>query len=288
MRAAEQAELDELRRRAYADDAALTAADVARLRALEEMVHRERQAVAAAARTVPRPAADFSEPPEVFAEPPPVPEPVSERVSELASGPKPAATEPDDAPAASAPHPLRSSPKGRRRAVWTAVVAVALAVATGFFVLRLVDTASGTLTETTTREAYSLARSGGEVLQRIPVEYGWQDADVADGVLVPRFPTSGEIRVARHLATLYGWNVWIADAEGALQPEQCIVIERDGEARGRCVVAVLRGESALVATLPYELIPEAERPEGMTGDERLGFWWTGDASVYVIRAPIVQ
>ncbi|WP_434811038.1 hypothetical protein [Microbacterium sp. bgisy189] len=276
MHAAEQAELDELRRRAYADDAALTAADVARLRALEEMAHREREAVAAAARTLARPAADFTEPPEVFAEPPPVPEPE----------PKP--TESVDAQAASAPSPLRSSPKRRRRAVWTAIVAVVLAVAIGFFVLRLVDTASGTLTETTTREAYSLAHSGGEVLQRIPVEHGWQDVDVADGALVPRFPTSGEIRVARHLATLYGWNVWIADADGALQPEQCIVIERDGDARGRCVVAVLRGESALVATLPYELIPEAERPEGMTVDERLGFWWTGDASVYVIRAPIVQ
>ena len=204
--------------------------------------------------------------------------------AELHRSDPPPTAEPDadPVPAASVEQPATSrtgrlSP-GRMAAT---LVAVAAALFLGFRLLALLPSPEPvTRTETvTSREAYTLVRDlDAVVLQRLP------DTASTAGDDAPDFPTSGTVTAAAHLATIYGWEVWIAEADGAIQPEQCIVVVRPPLARGRCVPAVLRDTSALAVTIPATAIDPAERPVGLGDDQRVGFWWTGAGGVLVLRA----
>lgn len=198
--------------------------------------------------------------------PPPAAEPAADLVSAMTA---------EQTPTRRA---ARLSP-GRMTAI---LIAVAVALFLGFRLLALLPSPDPVVrTETVkAREAYSLVRDpDAVVLQRLAYTAPTPDPDAPD------FPTSGTVTASVRLATVYGWEVWIAEADGAIQPEQCIVAVRPPLARGRCVPAVLRDTSALAVTIPATAIDPAERPAGLRDDERIGFWWAGGGSgVFVMRA----
>ncbi len=131
-----------------------------------------------------------------------------------------------------------------------------------------------------TRAAWSLARDpDAVVIERIPV--GTEAGDSADA---PWFPTSGTITDAVHVATLYGWEVWSAEANGIIQRESCLAVRRLPVVRGRCVPAVLRSTNVLAVDLSYSDIAATARPPGMTDAQRVGFWRTGDSGIWVMLA----
>lgn len=132
------------------------------------------------------------------------------------------------------------------------------------------------------REAYTLVRDAeAVVVERIPLDdppAGDIDPDA------PWFPTSGTVAQATHAATLYGWEVWIAEAEGVIQREACISVRRAPVVRGRCVPAVLRATNALAVTLPFSDIDPDVRPRDLVDGQRIGFWWAGAGGIYVLLA----
>lgn len=136
-------------------------------------------------------------------------------------------------------------------------------------------------------QAYSLVRDPeSEVALRIPLDGSFGDyIDLPTTGRVPDFPTGGAMEWVMPLGEYYGWDLWIAGARGALQGEHCVLIERDDMARSRCVPAALRGGSALLVSVPFDLIAVDERPRGMVDGERVGFWWGEDTEVTVLRGP---
>lgn len=202
----------------------------------------------------------------------------------------PAAEAPADATAAGAERPSRSlgvvARRGGTLLPWV-FAAGALVVAVLVGVQLMADppeTAPLVLTESVpAREAYSLARdTDAEVLLRIPYTEPTQNYEA------PWFPTSGTVTGAALLATLYGWEVWIADADGAIQPEQCLTLRRGPVERGRCVPAVLRDTNALAIAVSFDDADPEQRPERMTPAQRIGFWWAGGGGgVYVLLADAI-
>jgi hypothetical protein len=250
MDAADRAELDRLRRRVFGPEGDVSPATLQRLEALEAEFHAE------------APPAPPHEPPHEEGTPlgvRAVPEPPPPRPRDR--GIRPAA-----------PTPLR-----------TAVTLGALVVALflGFRLLaELPRPAPAMRTETVTaREAYTLVRDrDAQIIERIPSTVPTSAPDA------PWFATSGVVTRAAHLGTLYGWEVWTAVAQGAIQSEACLSLRREPVIRGRCVPAVLRDTSALVVDIPYDAMPDDLRPDGMTDRQRLGFWWASDSGVYVVLA----
>ncbi|QIG39259.1 hypothetical protein G5T42_06960 [Microbacterium sp. 4R-513] len=137
--------------------------------------------------------------------------------------------------------------------------------------------------EETTREAYSFVRDqDAKTLIEVPLDGGFDEGPQLPADEVPVFPSSGTVEWAKPLGQYYGWNLWIAGAKGAFRDEQCILVIRGEEAKGRCVVAALRPQSALIVSLPYTVIDPAKRPEGLVPGMRIGFWWTGDPIVRIL------
>ena len=88
-----------------------------------------------------------------------------------------------------------------------------------------------------------------DILMQIPVDGGLRpgaESSPTDGI--PPFPSSGTVEWAAPLGEYYGWDLWIGGAKG-FRNEQCIAVVRGAEAKGRCVVAALRAQSALVVSL---------------------------------------
>lgn len=139
--------------------------------------------------------------------------------------------------------------------------------------------------EETTRQAWSLARDAdARVVMQIPLVGALGPGVEPAADEIPPFPTSGEVRWAVSLGDYYGWELWIAGARGALQDEQCILVVRDDEAKGRCVVASLRGQSALAVSIPASAVSPQERPTDLRPGMRLGFWWTSAPVVRILVA----
>lgn len=269
--AADRAELDELRRRAYGPGADIDGdpAASARLAQLEEAALHEREAALPAPELVGA---------AVGGDHPPAP---------LAARPAGPGTlpEPDGPPTDAA----ATAPTKPRRLRWTAVAAVAaVAVALAVGLPRVLSPAEPAAVEVpiTPREAYTLARDPDAVpLLRIPLDGSFGDhIDLPTSGEVPVFPTSGEVEWAEPLGDYYGWDLWIAGADGALQREHCLLAQRGSITLGRCVPAVLRRQSALVVSIPFERIEPARRPADMRPDERLGFWWDDDREIVVLLA----
>jgi hypothetical protein len=136
-------------------------------------------------------------------------------------------------------------------------------------------------------QAYSLVRDpDSEVILRIPLDGSFGNyIELPTTGRVPDFPTSGTTQWVMPLGEYFGWDLWIAGARGALQGEHCILIERDDRTRARCVPAALRAQSALLVSVPFDLISTAERPPGMVDGERIGFWWGEDTEVTALLGP---
>ncbi|HET6302592.1 hypothetical protein [Microbacterium sp.] len=308
MDAAERAELDALRRRAYGPAAETLGADeLARLIELEDRVRAE-HAQSARAASEAGPAADASTGGtaydvraagettgsedagpagvQVLARP-------AEAATAVPSGPRegggggsgsPASPSSATEPPAEAPTSTRS----RRRTLIVAGIAVAVVAAAviGSSIVQSLLRDAGPATEVDyveAPEAYSFTRDlTSKILLRIPLDGSFGSfVDLPDSD-APEVPTSGTIQWVEPLGEYYGWDLWIAGADGALQREHCVVVTREERARGRCVPAVLRSESALVVPIPYAWIPADERPQEMTPGQRLGFWWGGTNAVIVM------
>lgn len=300
MDAADRAELDALRRRAYGPAAETLGADeVARLIELEDRVRAEHAptprgagdghgADAGGSAYDSGGASDTAMPSDGGAA----------GVQVLARPAEPSAAEPPDtsergggasvsssesADAAAAP-----SKRSRRRTLIVAGIAVAVvaaAVVGSSIVQNLLRDPgpAGEVDYVDAPEAYSFTRDlTSRILLRIPLDGSFGSfVDLPDSE-APPIPSSGTVEWVEPLGEYYGWRVWIAGAQGAVQREHCIVVEREDRARGRCVPAVLREQSALIAPIPYAWIPDDERPEEMSPGQRLGFWWGGDNGVIIL------
>ncbi|MEZ3160315.1 hypothetical protein AB1K54_07160 [Microbacterium sp. BWT-B31] len=272
MDAAERIELDGLRRRAYGpavdvrdelDEAAL-----ARLIELEDLARAEHGSTATAG----------------------------------AAAPLDAASHPSRAEARAAARAERNAERraGRGRpgrTVAVAVVSVAVvgaAVAASALLQRTLSPVAEEAAEPPTvtvepmpvREAYSLVRDrAAVVLAELSIdEASARSAPEDEPLVFPDFPSSGPMRWAQPLGEHAGWAVWVGGADGALQPEHCILVERGGRAIGRCVPAVLREQSALAVAIDGVDIPAASRPEGLTPGRRVGLWWKTDDTVVMLLA----
>ncbi|BDV32093.1 hypothetical protein Microterr_27530 [Microbacterium terricola] len=191
-------------------------------------------------------------------------------------------------PLVQAPAPPESDSAPPLRAPRSRVgLAVAVLVVLVFAVRALLDAvgpaAEGTTTTVEARAAYTLVRDpDARIVLRIPIE---PSASSHTDAVPPVLPASGAVRWVRSLGVVHGWRVWIASADGIVQEEDCIAVSRGEVARARCVPAALRGTAALAVDVPYDLVPPADRPQGMAVGERLGFLWSGgDSGVYVLVA----
>lgn len=280
MDASSRAELAALRVRAYGPGADIVRDPVAlaRLDELEELVRHEHDLLTTSD-LPPHMSAFGADEDRLVA----VPDPLAD--ADAAPGP------PDDPVA-----PPTAAQSARRRLMVLGLGLVAVLIAAAVTVPRLLPAAEPAATvasgqeqqQTDTFDAYTLARDDRAiVLFQVPLdEYFREQAGVPGDQTVPDFAASGPIRWTEPLGEYYGWDLWLAGAEGALQDEHCIALLRGDVVRTRCVPATLRPQSALVATLPYAVISGDERPPGMTPAQRIGFWWQGDHEVSVLLAQV--
>lgn len=278
MDAAERAELGELRRRAFGPTPDIDADEVslARLIELEELALHAHEQPAAPAPAVPE------------AEP---------AVADASRSPEPPAEAASTPSATLSPAP--SPPPGRRRArgllVATGglVVGITAATVVGGWIAAPGDGGpEGTPTALAEaspppyegREQFSFARDSDAVeVLRVPLGgYFGQSIDMPADEYVPDFPTSGVVDWASPLGEYYGWDLWIAGAEGMIQGEHCLLIEQGSERRARCVPAALRPHAALIVAVPFADIMPEERPTELDDGERLGFWWGEDDAIVVL------
>lgn len=313
MDVAERAELDALRRRAYGPAAETLGADeLARLIELEDRVRAEHAQAAHAANDA-GPVADApaggatydaqatgdttapvdagSAGVQVLARPAETSAAERDRSGEGGGEASGSSGSPGSSrsPGSPAQPPEAAQSKGsRRRTLIVAGIAVAVVAAAviGSSIVQNLLRDAGPATDVDyveAPEAYSFTRDlTSKILLRIPLDGSFGSfVDLPDSD-APEIPTSGTVQWVEPLGEYYGWKVWIAGADGALQREHCVVVEREDRARGRCVPAVLRSESALVVPIPYAWIPADERPEEMTPGQRLGFWWGGTNAVIVM------
>jgi hypothetical protein len=269
-----QAELAELRRRAFGlhPDIESDRAATARLVELEQLVLAEHAASVPALRGGPSTPERTSSGWAAQGGPPSPMEPVSPTA--------------DAAPRADAVLPRRAA-RPRRRDGWVLATAAAM-VAAGVVVanpaLPPVPADGGVAIESAETAPDFTGTSDFRVLLEIP--FGpWIDTARPDTGVTWLFPSSDEIAWTVALGNYYGWDIWIGGTDGASQKEHCILASRGGVAKARCIPAALRPFSALVVTLPSELIEPDERPPGLGPSDLIGFWWRADDSVTVLIAP---
>lgn len=285
MDAADRAELERLRRRAFdrAPDIDADPDALARLIALEERVRHE-HAIAGPPAAVTDGEAGVdddafetraSDPPRLPPERPP-------------SG---AAAEPDaTGSGAPAPASLASTPPPRRTILTLAAgLGIVVAVTTWAAAVTAPPPAAAPTPSVTRvpmegREAFSFAQDSTAVrLLQVPLDGSFGTyINLPSTAYVPEFPTSGEVDWAYPLGEYYGWDLWIAGAAGLIQREHCILVERGPLRRSRCVPASLRGNAALIVSVPYTYVTPADRPGALGPNDRLGFWWHDDDSVDIL------
>jgi hypothetical protein len=284
MDGATQAELAELRRRAFGlhPDIEADLDATARLVELEQLVLAEHAASVSAATGQPG-AAEGADSSAWAAQGGPV------------STIEPASGAADPGPASRAAHPgpradavIRRRPaRARRRDGWVWAAAAAL-VAAGVVVATPatppVPADGGVTVGSAESDPDFTRRSDFRMLLEIP--FGpWIDTARPDTEVTWLFPASGEIAWTVPLGNYYGWDIWIAGTDDVVQKEHCILASHGGVAKARCMPAALRPYSPLVVTLPYQLVEPDERPPGFEPGELIGFWWRGDDSVTVLIAP---
>ena len=274
MDAATRAELDALRLRAYgpSPDIAGDEAATARLIALEESAlpaPRDEQSAAAA-----HPAA------------------LGRGREPVDSGAMPARvieTEP-------APRPVRGSRPRWHLGLVAAVALIALPL--GMIAATRATTGSDTTAAAAptaaagaiaakVREARVFAADpASRIVMRVRIDgYFGTYVDVPAGTEVPLFPVEGLMTWAEPLGDYYGWKLWIGGARGGVEDENCMLLDGDGTMRADCVSTSLRADGALLLTVPYaEMAPE-DRPQAMTADQSLGFWWDTDGAITILLSP---
>ncbi|MDT0181684.1 hypothetical protein Q9S36_16020 [Microbacterium sp. ARD31] len=273
MDAGDRAELDELRRRAYGPRADI-AEDVAAMARLEEL-----EASLRAESATTGSAGGESRVPGASAVGRTAPDAAFERGA-------PTAERAEDAASAS----LAPSRRPRRRVAVAFAIAGALVVGAGAAGVAL-DALDEPVAERPPAAGESAAPpdSGAgaaddddAVALRIPLDgFFDNDVDVDSASDVPDFPTTGSVQWASALGDYYGWEMWIAGADGASEREYCLLIEQELIVRARCVSAQQRAQGTLIVSVPYSLVDPRERPEPMSPGDQLAFRWDADATVTV-------
>lgn len=265
MDAATRAELDALRRRAYAPSADI-AADPAALQRLAEL--------------------------EVLALPPMPVEPSPPDPADQPPRVHEAAAEPDGA-AEVAVLPA-SVGERRRRPVWHLALVAAVALVAG--VLGAVASSSRPDVEPvaapgqvppTVREAFAFVRDpDAEVLMRVRINGSSGDyIEPPSAEDVPAFPANGPMNWVEPVGDYFGWKLWIGGATGALSDENCLVLEAEVTLRGKCLSTQLRSQGGLLLSVPYAEVAAEERPARMTAEQSLGFWWDPEGQVTILVSP---
>lgn len=97
---------------------------------------------------------------------------------------------------------------------------------------------------------------------------------------------------ASALGDYYGFALWIV---GSVEVEQagratpspadeqlCIAMADDAVVHSRCVAREAWEQGALVLTVAFDDLPADERPQDMHPDQSLGLWWTDDDRIRVV------
>lgn len=272
MDAATRAELDALRLRAYgpSPDIAGDEAAIARLIALEESALPAARVVQRAAPEGPALLGRGSEPVDAEATP--------ARVVEIA------------------PAAVRHSRPRWHLGLVTAVVLIALPLAmiaatraatgSGITAGAVPTAAAGAITAKVREARVFTADSESEIVMRVRMDgYFGTYVDVPVGADVPLFPVEGLMTWAEPLGDYYGWTLWIGGARGGVEDENCMLLDGDGTMRADCVSTSLRADGALLLTVPYAEMAPADRPDAMTADQSLGFWWDTDGAITILLSP---
>lgn len=137
------------------------------------------------------------------------------------------------------------------------------------------------------REALAFANDpSADVLITIRIDGSFGDyVDIPSGGDVPLFPVEGLMTWVEPLGDYFGWRLWIGGARGAIDDENCLLLDGDGTMRANCVTADLKSHGALLLSVPYDEVDPDERPEGMRPEQSLGFWWGTDGTVKIVLAP---
>ena len=97
----------------------------------------------------------------------------------------------------------------------------------------------------------------------------------------PTFPVDGEMEWAQPLGEHYGWSMWIGAAENGRRDQRCLLVAGSSGTRARCVDDGSSSREDVTLSLPAGRIELADRPAGMTDDQRLRFVWGGGGYVTV-------
>jgi hypothetical protein len=270
MDAATRAELDALRVRAYgpAADIAGDPAALALLVALEEL---------ARPKVVPaRPGTTAFTPPE----------PSTTADASRDSGTLPHAAAPS---AARVVEILPAAERGHRPRWHVAAVALvaALTVPLGVTAAQQAFAPPEPTASAIAREALAFTNDPtADVLITVRIDGSFGDyVDIPSAGEVPLFPVEGLMTWVEPLGDYYGWKLWIGGARGAIDDENCLLLDGDGTMRANCVTVDLTSQGALLLSVPFDEILPAERPEGMRPEQSLGFWWGTDGTVKILLAP---
>jgi len=125
-----------------------------------------------------------------------------------------------------------------------------------------------------------------EVLITVRVDGSFGDyVDIPSAGDVPVFPVEGLMTWVEPLGDYYGWKLWIGGARGAVDDENCLLLDGEGTMRANCESTDLKAQGALLLSVPFAEVPPIERPDRMTADQSLGFWWAADGVVRILLGP---
>lgn len=264
MDAATRAELDALRERAYGPGADIRT-DPAALARLEELERLARSA---------RPAEPVGDEPEPRDD-------VSDRAPAQLDG---AATK-DPGAVAQADAP----PSRRGRVIAFAGLALAAVVLAGIAItaaLRGEPEPEPEASATPAAEAYTFGPTPGSVvLIRVPIDGSFGSFRNLPARESPAFPAVGQVLWAENLGDYYGFDLWIGGVNDGIQRQLCItaVVAGTDVAFGECAPRATWESGALFIAIPYTRILPSERPVDLNPSENLGFWWTPDDTVFILR-----
>jgi hypothetical protein len=164
-------------------------------------------------------------------------------------------------------------------------VAIVLGVAAA--VLRGAGGAPVAETSVDVRDALAFANHpSSELLITVRIDGSFGDyVDIPSSGDVPLFPVEGLMTWVEPIGDYFGWRVWLGGARGAIDDENCLLLDGDGTMRADCVPVDLKSEGALLLSVPFAEIPPDERPPTMTEEQSLGFWWAMDGTVKILLAP---
>jgi hypothetical protein len=263
MDAAERAELEVLRRRAYGVDSDIhdDPAALAGLNELEELA---------------RPAAA----------PAPAPDPL-EHATPMPTAAVDAITE------AGPPDPVERPRARVSRSALVTSAAVVLAVVVGAVLLRpTVSEPSGT--EPTEPAATAPAREldstwvyagdpDAQRLMTISLDSSYTNyVDWPTDRPIPEFPSTNPLRWATPIGRYYGWSLWVAGGGDFPATEHCILIERGSVVRARCLDGRRQDAGGLRVSIGPSDIGPGELPSELASDQRIRFWWLRDGNVDVV------